>query len=103
MKHEPVPIACSLQGEELRRRETILLSEFKSSVTAVEERPDGYAFRIPGEKRWLELAATLIIAERECCPFLTFQLTAEPNMGALTICVTGPEGSKQFLKALFVI
>jgi hypothetical protein len=46
--------------------------------------------------------ADLIIAERECCPFLTFQLTAEPKMGALTLRITGPEGTKESLKSILL-
>jgi len=47
--------------------------------------------------------ADLIIAERECCPFLTFELTAEPKMGALTIRITGPESTKQFLRSILAM
>jgi hypothetical protein len=93
------PVACCLTDVELRQREATLLAQFKSALTATEEIADGYAFRIPGENRWLALVADLIIAERECCPFLTFELTAEPRMGALTIRITGPEGTKEFLKS----
>jgi len=46
--------------------------------------------------------ADLIMAEHECCPFLTFQLTAEPKMGALTIRMTGPDGTKPFLKSILM-
>ena len=99
MKRDRIPIACNLTSEELRTRETNLLAEFKSAVAAIEELPDGYAFRVPGEKRSLELAAQLLIAERECCPFLTFQIMAEPQMGPLTIRITGPDGSKEFVRA----
>jgi hypothetical protein len=80
---EKVPVACCLSDAELRKREATLLAEFKSALIATEELPDGYAFRLPGEKRWLALVADLMIAERECCPFLTFQMMAEPKMGAL--------------------
>jgi len=79
------PVACCLSDAELRKREATLLAQFKSALTATEELFDGYAFRIPGEKTWLALATDLIAAERECCPLLTFQLTAQPNMGALTL------------------
>jgi hypothetical protein len=96
------PVACCLTDAELRQREAILLAQFKSALTATEEIADGYAFRIPGDKSWLALVADLIIAERECCPFLTFELTAEPKMGALTIRITGPEGTKEFLKSILV-
>jgi hypothetical protein len=53
-------------------------------------------------KRWLALVADLIMAERECCPFLTFHLTAEPKMGPLTIRMTGVHGTKEFLKSILV-
>src|ERR1700730_3975371 len=96
------PVACCLSDAELRQREATLLAQFKSALTATEELPDGYAFRIPGEKRWLALVADLIMAERESPPFLTFQLTAEPKMGALTIRMTGPDGTKEFLKSILV-
>lgn len=96
------PVACALSDADLRQREATLLAQFKSAVTTREELPDGYAFRMPGEKRWVALVADLIIAERDCCPFLTFQLTAEPKMGALTLRMTGPEGSKEFLQSIFV-
>jgi hypothetical protein len=94
------PVACCLSDAELRKREATLLAEFRSALTATEELPDGYSFRLPGEKRWLALVADLIMAERECCPFLTFQLTAEPNMGALIIRITGPQGTKEFVNSI---
>ena len=102
MKRDRIPIACNLTSAESRMRKTNLLAEFKFAVTTIEELPDGYAFRVPGEKRWLELAAQLLIAERECCPFLTFQMTAEPQIGPITIRITGPDGSKEFLKSILV-
>jgi hypothetical protein len=93
---------CSLSDAERREREATLLTRFKSGVIATDEFHDGYSFRIPGDKDWLALVAELMIAERECCPFLTFQLTAEPQMGALTIRITGPDGTKEFLKSAFI-
>ena len=96
------PVACCLSDAELQKREATLLAQFKSAPNATEELPDGYVIRLPGEQRWLPLVADLIIAERECCPFLTFQLTAESNMGALAIRITGPDGAKEFLKSILV-
>jgi hypothetical protein len=92
---------CALSDAEKREREATLLARFKSGVIAAEELDDGYSFRVPGDKDWLALVADLITAERECCPFLTFQLTAEPQMGALTIRITGPDGAKEFVKSAF--
>ena len=97
------PVACCLTDAELRQREATLLAQFKAALTATEEIADGYAFHIPGENRWLALVADLIIAERECCPFLRFELTAEPKMGSLTIRITGPDGTKEFLRSIFAM
>ena len=52
----------------------------------------------PGIKSGWGLCGEAIVAERECCPFLTFELTAQPNMGPVSVRVTGPAGTKEFLK-----
>jgi hypothetical protein len=97
------PVACCLSDAELGQREATLLAQFKDALISTEELPDGYAFRISGEKRWLAVVADLIIAERECCPFFTFQLTVEPKMGELTLRMTGPDGTKEFLRFIFAM
>lgn len=93
-----VPIVCRLSDPEFRRREATLLAQFKSIVIATEELADGYVFRFFGDKREMFLVCELILAERECCPFLKFELTAQPNMGPMSVRVTGPAGTKDFLK-----
>ena len=102
MKREPgdIPIACRLSDPEFRQREATLLALFKSAVVATEELPDGYAFRMPGDQKRMALVYELIVAERECCPFLTFEVTAQPNMGEVSVRVTGPAGTKGFLKGI---
>lgn len=95
-----MPIACRLSDPELRKREATLLAQFKSAVLSTEELPDGYAFRILGNKEGMALVCELILAERECCPFLTFELIAHPSMGPVSVRVTGPSGTKDFLKTV---
>jgi hypothetical protein len=95
-----MPIACRLSDPELRQREATLLAQFKSAVFSTEELPDGYAFHSLGDKKTMVLVCELILAERECCPFLTFELTAQPNMGPVRVRVTGPSGTKDFLKTI---
>ena len=95
---EEIPLSCSLTEEELRIREATLMAQFKSAVRSIEELPDGYAFHLPGENKCLAIVSDLIELERECCPFLKFELTAEPKMGALVLRITGPAGTKEFLK-----
>ena len=66
-----------------------------------EELPNGYAFRVPGDRKWVAIIAETIAAERECCPFLTFEFVAQPSMGPVIVRVTGPAGTKDFLKTVW--
>jgi hypothetical protein len=97
---EDIRVACCLSDAELRKRVATLLARFESAVIATEELPDGYVFRAPGDKKWMGVVWEAIVAERECCPFLTFELTAQPNMGPVSVRVTGPAGTKDFLKTI---
>ena len=95
-----IRVACCLSDAELRKRVATLLARFGSAVIATEELPDGYVFRVPGDKKWMGVVWEAIVAERECCPFLTFELTAQPNWGPVSVRVTGPVGTKDFLKTI---
>jgi len=97
---DEIPIACRLTNVEFREREAVLLARFKASVSETMELADGFAFLAPGETNWIALLAELMVAERECCPFMRFELTAEPDMGPVTLSVTGPSGAKTFLRKL---
>ena len=94
------PIACSLTTAELRDREATLLAQFKSAVVETEEVEDGYAFRLPDDGESIQIAANLIMAERECCPFLAFNLVVEPSKELVIVRVTGPTGTKEFLRSI---
>jgi hypothetical protein len=97
---DDMPIACCLTSAELRERGATLLAQFSSAVIETEELPDGYAFRLPGDRRWVAIIAEMIVAERECCPFLTFELIAQPSMGPVIVRVTGPAGTRDFLRTV---
>jgi|ERR1700732_69893 hypothetical protein len=102
MKHgsDDMSIACRLTSAELRARETALLAQFRSAVIETEELPDGYAFRVPGDGKSIAIIAEMIVAERECCPFLTFEFVAQPSMGPVIVRVTGSAGAKEFVKTV---
>jgi hypothetical protein len=94
------PIACCLTTAEFREREATLLARFKSAVMETEELRNGYAFPLPGDRERIRLVTELIVAERECCPFLKFEVVALRNMGPVMVRMTGPAGATEFLKAL---
>jgi hypothetical protein len=93
-------MVCSLTAADLRTREATLLALFRSAVIEVEELQEGYAFRVPGDGKWVRLIAELVVAERECCPCLAFEVGALPHMGPVTVRVIGPAGTKEFLKTV---
>ena len=99
-RSDDIPVACCLTSAELREREATLIAQFSSAVIGTEELRDGYAFRVPGDGKCITMIAKMIAAERACCPFLTFELVAQPNMGSVIVRVTGPAGAKDFLRTV---
>lgn len=97
-----LPIACGLSGREQRERRENLSREVFSGRLGTEELDDGYAFSFPGEAGWAEKLAGFVAAERECCPFFSFEMLFEPGGGPISLRVRGPEGAKEFAREEFV-
>jgi len=98
--HDNPPIACSLASSEFHDRQAGLLARFRAAVVEAEELQEGWSFRLPGEGKWILLVGELIAAERECCPFLTFELAALPDKGPLIVRVIGPPGAREFVQVV---
>ncbi len=96
-----LPIACSLTDSELQERRRDVLQKARSAVVDVRELENGYAYSFPATGEWLTELAQLINLERQCCPFLQFCLTVEPDNGPIWLEMTGPEGAREFLAATF--
>jgi hypothetical protein len=101
MSETSLPIACSLTDAELQERSRDVLRRVGAAVVEVKELPDGYAYRLPSDTKWIGELAHLIQLERACCLFLRFQLIIEPDHGPIRLELTGPPGTKEFLAALF--
>ena len=96
-----LPVACNLMPAELQEGRRNVLSKELSGVTETTELENGFCYRFtPGGELISELGK-LIELERQCCPFLTFRLTVEPEGGAVLLEMTGPEGTKEFLAEVF--
>ena len=96
-----LPIACSLTNSELQKRRRGVLHTVLSAVDEVRELENGYAYRFTSEGERLSELAQLVDLERQCCPFLRFCLTIEPDNGPIWLEMTGPEGAKEFLATTF--
>ena len=70
------------------------------TVQNVEEAENGYTFTLPNQTDILKLSE-FIINERRCCPFLTFTLTIEPDPKSITLLLSGPIGTQEFLREEF--
>jgi len=94
------PIACDLDAASLAARRAGLLADLLVRATSHEDLPDGCRVVFDPSSATLDLIARTIDAERQCCRFLRFHLTVEPNLGAFVLDLTGPAGTHEFLTAL---
>jgi arsenate reductase len=95
-----IPVACTLTPEDLRNRREGLLAELMRHATALEELPDGVRLHFPADGDTWNTIARAVDAERQCCRFLRFQITVEPAGGPISLEVTGPPGTREFVAAL---
>ncbi|HVQ36781.1 MAG TPA: hypothetical protein VMS31_04585 [Pyrinomonadaceae bacterium] len=101
MSELALPIACILSDAELRQRRETILQKVRGAASAVQELESGYAYQFPASGVKIAELAHLIETERQCCPFLKFQLTIEPGEGPMQLEITGPAGTKEFLSQVF--
>jgi hypothetical protein len=88
-----LPLVCTLtEDEQATRREE--MDPLFDHIERIEELPDGYAVRFPGDEALLPRLAEFIRAERDCCRFFTFELVAEPGLGPIWLRLRGADGVK---------
>jgi hypothetical protein len=95
-----LPVACALSTPELREREQTVLAKIRARVEEVQDLDSGYALRFAPESALLADLATLIDLERQCCPFLRFELQVLPASGPIWLQLTGSEGTRDFLRTV---
>jgi hypothetical protein len=66
-----------------------------------EDLADGHRLTFSSTDETLELILRTVTAERRCCEFLQFQVTVAPAGGPVSLDLTGPPGTREFLSALF--
>jgi hypothetical protein len=90
------PVTCKLTTPELQKRKATVIAELKSLILTRQELENGFSYKFEGKDEILDKINDFIKTERMCCDFFTFQLTVEENTALLNI--TGPAGTKEFLK-----
>ena len=95
-----LPVACTLGPAALKARREGLLADLFSRARAIEDLPHGCRVRFAAAPDIVPLIARAVDAERQCCRFLRFQIVVEPGDGPVTLELTGPPGTREFLEGL---
>ena len=94
---QPIALACLLTGEDLKARGEVVQS-LMASYQQLHELEDGYAFQFPGAPEWIQRVVSFVAEERQCCPFFTFELQFEPNLGPIWLRLRGSAEIKALLR-----
>jgi hypothetical protein len=71
------------------------------SMQGFEEIENGYEFLFPNQTAFISKVAEFIANERLCCPFLEFTLLVKANDELISLALSGPAGTQEFLRAEF--
>ena len=96
-----LPVACTLSPAALKARRENLLHALLRRANERRELPDGFRLMFAAEENLLSEIARTVDAERQCCRFLRFTVSVEPDDGPITLDLTGPAGTRDFLAAMF--
>jgi hypothetical protein len=91
------PIACTLGPAAVKARREDLLGGLVRLARERVDLPDGYRIRFDPGDDILSRIARIVEVERQCCRFLTFSVTIEPDEGPIWLQFTGPAGTREFL------
>jgi hypothetical protein len=97
---DSLPVVCMLTPADLAARRDSLLPGLARRASSVAPVEGGRAFRFDAAPGLLAELASVVEAEHRCCRFLRFALTVEPGDGPVTLEVTGPPGTSEFLEGL---
>jgi hypothetical protein len=94
-------IACLLSEWEQAQRAEEAHQNLFPGMLAVEELPDGYGYKFPADDAWTAKVMAVVAAERQCCPFFTFEVVFEPHGRALWLRFRGSDAIKTFVRDNF--
>ena len=98
-----IPLACNMGvftpvHRDLHIQSTTQLIE---RVQGIQEVENGFAFTLPNETELITKIGEFISNERLCCPFLKFTLHVNSNSEPISLSLTGPLGTQEFLRGEF--
>ena len=95
-----VPVACTLSPDALAARRDGLLADLLQRAEHHELTEHGLRARFAPVADAVATIARLVDAERQCCRFLRFVVTVEPDGGPVWLELSGPPGTREFIAVL---
>jgi len=95
---EEAKLSCKLTTPELQQRKKTVIAELKNQVLEKVETDRGFKYKFEGSAKMLDLLNSFIKTERLCCDFFVFTLTASSDTKYSWLELSGPEGTKDFIK-----
>ena len=95
-----VPIACTLSPDALKIRRDGLLADLFQRAEHHELTQHGLRIRFAPAADAVATIARMVDAERKCCRFLRFVITVEPDGGSVSLELSGPAGTREFIAGL---
>ena len=95
---ERAKLTCKLTTPELQQRKKTVIADLKSQVLEKVETENGFRYKFDGTDAMLDKLNEFIKTERLCCDFFVFTLTASSDAKATWLELSGPEGTKDFIK-----
>lgn len=99
MSKENVSVTCKLTTPELQEREKTVIAEIKKLVVKRVETTNGVRYSFNDSDSTIDLLANFIKTERVCCSSFEFNLVVGQSEGFVTLELTGPEGTKDFIES----
>ena len=94
--------SCRLAADELTRR-IAEVSDLLQQATEIQECDDGYIFEFPGNAAAARGLLEFIIAERQCCPSMSVELTFQPDQGQIGVRIGGADKLKALVRASSIL
>lgn len=92
-------VYCKLTSAELQARKKTVLANLRGKLLERKELENGIAFRFPGSDEVLDELMEFVKTERACCSFFIFNLSFGGDGKEAWLSLTGPDGTKQMIKA----
>ncbi len=96
------PIACRLTTPELAARLEEIRAGLLSRVESVERTDAGYRLRLSNTDEIAASVLDFVRYERQCCPFLDFQVTIPAQPRAIALELGGNSDVMAFIHTAFI-